>query len=176
MSLRTFVVASALVALACSSEATPREPASVLIVDDSAGRIVNGAVPSPDGSRLVYAQVVDGGRSNVFVSDPDGGNQIRVSRGVWDTAPVWSPDGKWIAYAGEDPSFDLYIVASDGSAPARQVSSGQAAEVPTAWLSDGSGVVVNRTAVGDEHPVVISINGGPDRRIGPVMQGNLHGI
>jgi Tol biopolymer transport system component len=176
MSLRTLVVASTLVVWGCSSEDTPQEPASVIVVDDSAGRIVSGAVPSPDGTRVAYAQVVDGGRSAVFVSAPDGSNPVRISRGVWDIGPVWSPDGKWIAYQGEDPSFDLYIVASDGSAPARQVSSGQAAEVPTAWLSDGSGVVVNRSAVGDEHPVVIPINGGPERRIGPVMQGNLHGV
>ena len=176
MSLRTLVVVSALVTVGCRSEEVPREPASVIIVNDSAGRIVNAAVPSPDGTRLAYTQVVDGGRSNVFVSDPDGGNQIRVSRGVWDTAPVWSPDGKWIAYAGEDPGFDLYVVASDGSTPPRQLSSGPANDIPTAWLNDGSGVLVNRTAVGDEHPVVISISGGPERRMGPVMQGNLHGV
>lgn len=176
MSLRTLVVASVLVAWACTSEETPREPASVIIVNDSVGRIVSGAVPSPDGTRLAYTQVVDAGRSNVFVSDPDGKNAVRLSHGVWDITPVWSPDGKWIAYQGEDPSFDLYVVASDGSTPPRQLSSGPASEAPTAWLNDGSGVLVNRAGVGDEHPVVIAINGGPERRLGPVMQGNLHGI
>ena len=175
MNIRTLVVVSALVALACSSEEAPREPASVLIVSDSVGRIGNAAVPSPDGSRLAYSQVVDGGRSAVFVSDADGNNRVRVSHGVWDTSPVWSPDGKWIAYLGEDPNFDLYIVPSDGSTPARQLSSGPGGEEPTSWLRDGSGVLVNKSGAGDEHPLVFPINGGSERRIGPVMQGNLHG-
>ena len=175
MSLRTLVVAGALVASACTREETPREPASVIIVNDSVGRIVSAAVPSPDGTRLAYAQVVDGGRSAVFVSAPDGSNPVRISHGVWDVGPVWSPDGKSIAYLGEDPSFDLYVAPSDGSAPPRRLTSGPAAEGPNAWLSDGSGVVVNKTNAGDEHPVVVPINGGPERRIGPVMQGNLHG-
>jgi len=175
MSRRILIGAVALGALACGGEKTPPEPASVIVVNDSVGRIQNGAVPSPDGSRIAYAQVVNSGRSSVFVSNPDGSNAVQISHGVWDASPVWSPDGKWIAYQGEDPSFDVYIVPSDGSAPARQLSSGPAVDVPVAWLNDGSGVLVNRTAVGDEHPVVISINGGPERRVGPVMKGNLHG-
>ena len=176
MSLRTLVAASALVASGCNGESAPPEPASAIVVDDSVGRIVNAAVPSPDGSRIVYTQVVNNGRSSVFVSDPDGGNAVQISHGVWDTAPVWSPDGKWIAYQGEDPDFDIYVVPADGSAPARRVSSGPAVDGPIAWSIDGSGVLVNRQAVGDEHPVVIPIDGGTPRRIGPVMQGNLHGV
>ena len=106
---------SAFVLIACRGADTPPEPVSVVVVDDSSGRIINSAVPSPDGSRLAYTQVVAGGRSAVFVSALDGSNAVRVSHGVWDDAPTWSPDGKWIAYQGEDPNFDVYVVPSDGS-------------------------------------------------------------
>src|SRR5262249_8532742 len=44
--------------------------------------------------------------------------------------PAWSPDGKWIVFLrGEEPKYSAYsenklaIVASDGSTPARVVSS-----------------------------------------------------
>ena len=176
MGLRTLIVAGALVTSGCRGETAPGEPASVVVVNDSIGRIVDGATPSPDGSRIAYSQVVNSGRSSVFVSDPDGSNAVQVSHGVWDVAPVWSPDGKWIAYQGEDPAFDVFVVPSDGSGSARQLSSGPAADGPVVWLNDGSGVVVNRQGVGDEHPVVLAVNGGPERRLGPVMQGNLHGV
>jgi Tol biopolymer transport system component len=170
-----FAIGAVFVLVACKEKNAVSVPVSVVVVDDSLGGIVGGAVPSPDGSRIAYAQVVDSGRSSVFVSDPDGKNAIQVSHGVWDTGPVWSPDGKWIAYQGEDPDYDVYVVPSDGSAPSRQLSSGPAADVPVSWLNDGSGVLVNRAAVGDEHPVVLPVNGGSERRVGPVMQGNLHG-
>ena len=175
MVLRIAVAVTTLGAWACGGEKTPPEPESVIVVGDSVGRIVNGAIPSPDGSRIVYAQVVNSGRSSLFVSDPDGSNAVQISHGVWDTGPVWSPDGKWIAYQGEDPDFDLYIVPADGSAPARRVTSGPAIGVASAWLNDGSGVLVNRASVGDDHPVLVSVNGGSERRIGPTMSGNLHG-
>ena len=160
--------------LACGGEETPREPESVLIADDSTGRIFDGAVPSPDGTRLAFTKVVDGGKSTIFVSAPDGSNPVRITRGVWDVNPVWSPDGKWIAYQGEDPAFDLYIVASDGSAPARLLSGGFPVDNPTQWLHDGSGVLFNRAGAGDMHPMAVAVSGGAPRRVGPVMQGDLH--
>jgi Tol biopolymer transport system component len=174
MSLR-YVFAGVIIFVGCRSAETPREPVSVVVVDDSAGRIVSSAVPSPDGTRLAYAQVIDSGSSAVYVSAPDGSNPVRVSHGVWDTNPVWSPDGKWIAYQGEDPDFDLYVVPSDGSAPARQLTSGSALDNPSTWSRDGSAVVVNRAGSGDEHPLAVPLDGGEPRRLGPVMQGNLHG-
>ncbi|HEX6941979.1 MAG TPA: LpqB family beta-propeller domain-containing protein [Gemmatimonadaceae bacterium] len=176
MTLRTLVVTGAMATLGCGGEKAPAEPRSVVVVTDSVGRIINSAEPSPDGSRILYTQVVNNGRNSVFVSDPDGSNAIQVSHGIWDSSPVWSPDGKWIAYQGEDPNFDVYVVPSDGSAPARLLSTSPAVDGPFAWSPDGSGVLVNRTAVGDEHPVLVPINGGSERRIGPVMQGNLHGV
>lgn len=167
--------AGVLVLAACGGEETPRVPESVVVVDDSTGRLVTPPVPSPDGTRLAFTRVVSG-RSSVFVSAADGSNAVQVSHGVWDTAPVWSPDSKWIAYAGEDPDFDVFVVPSDGSAPARQLTSGPAFDTPTRWLRDGSGIVVDRQRVGDDYPLVVTLDGAPPRRIGPVMAGNLHAV
>lgn len=173
MILRYVFAAGAIALFACSRPDTAAEPVSVVVLDDSTGRLVSPVAVSPDGARIAYTKVV-GGRSAVFVSDLDGGNAIRVSHGVWDAHPVWSPDGRWIAYQGEDPSYDIYVVPSDGSAPARIIAQGPERDFPYAWLNDGSGVLFNRTAAGDERPMVVPLDGGPARRIGPVMQGNLH--
>ncbi len=175
MNLRSLLVTGVLATSACSRENAPSVPESVVVVDDSAGRIVNAASLSPDGTRLVYTQVVDGGRGNLFVSATDGSNRVHVTHGVWENAPLWSPDGKWIAYQNEDPDFDVFVISADGSTLPRQLSSGRAVDVPSSWLEDGSGVIVNRID-GDEYPVVLPLNGGRERRIGPVMAGNLHGV
>ena len=53
---------------------------------------------SPDGKRFVY----EAGH-NIYVIGKNGHGKKRISRGtcVRHTNPVWSPDGKWIAYASE---------------------------------------------------------------------------
>jgi Tol biopolymer transport system component len=171
------LLAASIGVLACGrGEGSRATPVSELVRHDSAGRLIDGAQLSPDGTRIAFSQVVNGGRNAIFVSALDGSNAVQLSNGVWDQTPVWSPDGKWIAYASEDPLFDAYVVASDGSVPPRQITSGPAADAPVYWLNDGSAVVVNRTNVGDEHPVAVPLNGGAERRLGPVMRGDLHGV
>ena len=172
--MRIPVIATVVLVMACNAAAdVPSVPESVLVVDDSTGRIISSATPSPDGARIAYTKVT-GGRSQVFVSAADGSNPVQVSHGIWDYNPLWSPDGKWIAYEGEDPNFDLYVVPSDGSGAARMISGGPATDNAMAWLRDGSGVLFNRVGAGDDHPLVAPLDGGAPRRIGPVMQGNLH--
>ncbi|HKS07293.1 MAG TPA: DPP IV N-terminal domain-containing protein [Gemmatimonadaceae bacterium] len=172
MNTKLALAALALTVIACKED-TSNAPPSTLIVDDSTGRIVGSAVPAPDGTRLAFTKVIDG-RSSVYTSDLDGKNAVRISHGVWDTGPVWSPDGKWIAYSGEDPDFDVYVVSSDGSAQARQITSGSANDGAVGWTNDGVSVLINRAFAGDDHPVLVSRDGGPAKRTGPVVEGNLH--
>ena len=160
------------VAIACSGTDTPREPVSVVVVDDSTGE-VGGGMPSPDGSRLAFTKVVRGA-SKIFVSDPDGSNPVQISHGVWDANPIWSPDSKWVAYRGEAPDFDLYVVPSDGSAPEKLISGGPGNDSPMSWLPDGSGVVFNRSQAGDDHTMVVPLDGRAPRRVGPVVEGDMH--
>jgi dipeptidyl aminopeptidase/acylaminoacyl peptidase len=58
--------------------------------------------------------------------------------------PDLSPDGKWVAFtvstrveATNDNTSEVWLVASDGSAPARRVSADGANAVAPAWLDDG---------------------------------------
>ena len=89
--------------------------------------------PSPDGTRLAWAQPVEG-QAAIHVANIDGSNPRRLSFGTWDSDPRWSPDGRWIAFAGESPLYDLFVVPSDGSAEPRQLTSGPANDVPSQWL------------------------------------------
>jgi hypothetical protein len=53
---------------------------------------------SPDGTRLVFGEMVSSDRYSLFVSDLDGSNRKRLTDGYPYHAsdPVWSPNGKWI--------------------------------------------------------------------------------
>jgi TolB protein len=94
--------------------------------------------------RLAYAKPVDGA-SAVFVTDSVGRNARRLTNGVWDFQPTWSPDGKWIAFNRETNTQDVLIVSSDGGAE-RAVTSDPNLETVIGWLPDGSGVVYGRIA------------------------------
>ena len=68
---------------------------------------------SPDGTRLALTSV----EGRIAVVAVDGSR--RQDLGPGDT-PAWSPDGRWIAYAGasaglEYTTRDLHLVAADGS-------------------------------------------------------------
>ena len=53
---------------------------------------------SPDGSKVAMILSKDG-RPDVYVSDADGSNLKRLTTGVEDSSPCWSPDGQWICFA-----------------------------------------------------------------------------
>jgi TolB protein len=53
---------------------------------------------SPDGSKVAMILSKDG-RPDVYVANADGSNLKRLTTGVEDSSPCWSPDGQWICFA-----------------------------------------------------------------------------
>ena len=81
---------------------------------------------SPDGERIVFSARREGHVENklgitheIYVMDADGGNEQRLTENRNnDWAPVWSPDGKRIAFEsdrkGDAVNFDIYVMDADG--------------------------------------------------------------
>jgi|GEM_PF-1088602 len=151
---------------------TPTLPQSTLLVSDSLGTLVGAGILSPDGTRLAFVRTVDG-KAAIFVANAEGSNARQLTSGVWDNNPIWSRDGKWIAYQAEDPQFDIMVVSADSGAP-RQITSGPATDAPRNWLPDGSGVIFGRTGDGDDQTLVVPLDGGPVRRLAAEVKGNQH--
>jgi len=101
---------------------------------------------SPDGRRLALQRVDPlGGNHDVWVDDLVRGTRLRVTIGPDnDLLPVWSPDGRQLAYLTDGlDARHLSIAAADGSGVVRILPCPRQYCEPTDWGSDGEWLLVN---------------------------------
>ncbi|MCM1067945.1 MAG: S41 family peptidase [Muribaculaceae bacterium] len=94
---------------------------------------------SPDGKTIVFTY-----KGDIFTVPAAGGDARRLtSQPSYETAPVWSPDGKTIAFASDrNGMFDVYTMAADGSsAQWKRLTFNSASETPEAFTPDGKAVL-----------------------------------
>ncbi len=109
-----------------------------------------GAV-APDGAQLVFAEDW-AGRRRVMVGAFDGTGPARAltDSAVRSADPVFSPDGRWVAYseAGDPSKQGIFARRADGSGGKLQVSSGVDVDDTPRWTKGGREIVFRRkTAV-----------------------------
>ena len=94
---------------------------------------------SPDG-RFVAVSAKEGGNPDIWIHDLARGVKTRLTfdRGD-DSRPIWSPDGKTIAFSREHS--DLFLTPSDGSAPERVLLGSATRESIDDWSRDGKYIV-----------------------------------
>jgi serine/threonine protein kinase len=101
---------------------------------------------SPDGRRMAR-QIVDPTRGNpdIWVEDLQDGSLVRVTRDAGsDILPVWSPDGRRLAYgSGTLKERRLSIAAADGTGVPQELPCPGAYCEPTEWSPDGRSLIVN---------------------------------
>lgn len=95
-----------------------------------------GAI-SPDGKQIAFAF-----QGNLYlVATSGGGARLLVSNGHHSMAPVWSPDGKLLAYAADVyGNNDVFLVSSEGG-PSRRLTLNSASELPISFTPDGKSVL-----------------------------------
>lgn len=136
-------VAIALVAL------TPSAPAPVRSYPlTGAPGVESSPVFSPDGTQAAYLwQRPREKGSDVYVKQLDGGEPVPLTRtpGQSEHQPVWSPDGRWLAYFGaREGGFYLLIVPSAGGAERRVYEQpwSRGPQAPgLAWSPDGQELI-----------------------------------
>jgi len=95
---------------------------------------------SPQRNEILFAARTSGGRNAIFVVHTDGSGLLQIpiadcGSTVGCFQPVWSPDGKKIAFTEFDPSAgqaDLYTVNPDGNDPFQVTHTGLGAGL-TDW-------------------------------------------
>ncbi len=100
---------------------------------------------SPDAQRL--ALHLPDHQDDVWIKDLQRGTLTRLSFGLLeDETPVWSPDGKWLAYSGwcgaSDDSRCVFKRRADGAAEAAVLWKTGAHIHVTDWSPDGAMIVL----------------------------------
>ena len=92
---------------------------------------------SPDGSRIAFTY-----KGDIWTVPVAGGQATRVTATPdYEANPVWSPDSRHIAFAGDaSGNFDVYVVDAVGGAPVR-LTFNSASEIPEAFTPDGENVL-----------------------------------
>ncbi|HEY3874270.1 MAG TPA: S41 family peptidase [Candidatus Kapabacteria bacterium] len=91
---------------------------------------------SPDGNTIAFEY-----QGDIYTVPTSGGHATAIVTHVaYDFSPVWSPDGKWIAYASDrNGNFDVFIVPSLGGL-SKQLTVHTANEVPVSFSPNGDSV------------------------------------
>jgi dipeptidyl aminopeptidase/acylaminoacyl peptidase len=116
---------------------------------------------SPDAKQIVFArewidQVKDQSRTNLWVYDLSTGRLRELTRGAWrDTAPVWSPDSKKLAFLSDrDGTNQIHTMFVDTGDVAQLTHLPRAASIAGLKWSPDSKTIAFSQMLPDEDPIL----------------------
>ena len=94
---------------------------------------------SPDGKKIAFVSMRNGGINQIYVMDSNGENVRRITQGIFDLNPAWSPDGRTIAYDGYEDGEEnrkIHLIAPDGTNRRRLAGDIPSHDMEAAWSPD----------------------------------------
>lgn len=88
---------------------------------------------SPDGTEIVFCY-----KGDIYKVPAKGGTATQLTtQDSYESTPIWSPDGKQIAFASDRYSnFDVFVMPASGG-NAQRLTTNSAGELPSAFTPDG---------------------------------------
>ncbi|HTD85200.1 MAG TPA: S41 family peptidase [Candidatus Binatia bacterium] len=92
---------------------------------------------SPDGKDLAFVY-----RGDIWVASAKGGHATPLTQHVeTDAYPLYSPDGKWVAFSSKrNGNWDIFVIPAEGGR-AKQLTWHSGAEIAHGWSPDGKQLV-----------------------------------
>ena len=115
----------------------------------------NGPRLSADG-KFIAVTIVTGTDSDIWIHDVGRGTTSKLTSGGRNLWPVWSPDGRRVAYASSrEGSTNVYWRAIDGSGSEEQLTRTAHTFVPQRWTHDGSHLILTEVRPDQPNGVVL---------------------
>lgn len=127
---------------------------------------------SPDGQTLLFEY-----KGDIWSVPSAGGNAVPLTLSEsYEFAPVWSHDGKWIAFASDRyGNFDVFIMPSTGG-EAKRLTYHSTREVPSSFTADDKAIIFNATRQDLATHVQFPIGGMSELYSVPVTGGRVSQI
>ena len=157
--MERFFLRSALICtltLACGLEIGAQEAAKHPITFDDMIKMHRVAEPqiSPDGKWVVYTVAtpdvdVNRNASNIWMVSTTGGAQQQLTQSGHDSSPLWSPDGKAIAFlSSRSGDSQVYLLSLEGGEAQKLTKLSTGADI-VKWSPDGKTIAFTSSVYPD---------------------------
>jgi len=115
---------------------------------------VSEAQVSPDGKWVAYTVSTpdleaNRSNSNIWVVPTGGGAEMQLTQSGHDSSPVWSPDGKTLAFlSARDGNSQVYLLPMDGG-EARELTHLSTGADMVKWSPDGKTIAITSSVYPD---------------------------